>query len=158
VAVDRRAETIEGHHHPLVLANFLPFRLARAAQAVSALMAVTWNERVGLSMPAWRCLCVLAESGALDRESLADRAALSETEAVEAAAALLARGLIGRAFPPALSLPAAGSALHLELCELALAAEDALLAGLSPAEVQSLSRLLGRLQGAALRLAAPVPR
>jgi DNA-binding MarR family transcriptional regulator len=140
-----------------VLATYLPFRLARAAQAVSALMAATWNERFGLSMPAWRLLCVLAESGALDREFIADRAALSDAEVAEAAADLLARDLIEWIQPPLLSLTAAGAALHTELSELALAAEAALLAGLSPAEVHSLSRLLGRLHGAALRLAAPAP-
>jgi DNA-binding MarR family transcriptional regulator len=138
----------------LVLAHYLPFRLVRAAQAVSALMAATWNERLGLSVPAWRVLCVLAEAAPQGRAELAERTALAVAEVGEAAADLLARGLVGRSgTPDGLTLTAAGLATHAELAELALAAEAALLSGLTPAEVHSLHRLLARLQAAAVRLA-----
>jgi DNA-binding MarR family transcriptional regulator len=142
----------------LVLGEFLPFRLARAAQAVSNLMAATWDERFGLSVPAWRLLCVLAENGGLPREAFAAFTALTEVEVGTASALLLGRGLIARTRPATFSLTPSGQALHAELAGLALAAEAALITGLSPAEVHTLNRLLGRLHGAALRLAAPAPR
>ena len=158
MGVGRMAEAAGEASESLVLGDFLPFRLARAAQAVTDLMAATWNVRFGISMPAWRLLCVLAESGGTRREALADLAALSEAEVGEAAAVLLSRGLIARIHPDVLIPTAAGRARHADLAGLALAAEAALIAGLTPAEVHALSRLLGRLHGAALRLAAPSPR
>ena len=45
-----------------------------------------------------------------------------------------------------------GRRLHAEIAPLALAYEAALLAGLAPAEVAQLKRLLQRLEGAAARL------
>ncbi|MDB5452693.1 MAG: MarR family transcriptional regulator, partial [Caulobacteraceae bacterium] len=117
-------------------------------------MAATWNERLGLSVPAWRVLCVLSEAAPQGRAELAERTALTQAEVAEAAAALLTRGLVRRTGTgDDLTLTAAGTATHLDLAELALAAEAALLSGLSPADVHSLHRLLARLQAAAVRLA-----
>ena len=51
-----------------------------------------------------------------------------------------------------LALTLEGSRLHAEIAPLALAYEAALLAGLAPAEVATLKRLLSRLEAAAARL------
>lgn len=137
----------------LALAEFLPFRLAVAAQSVSELFAATCEERSGLSTAAWRLLCALAEAGRLEARDLGHRTALDESAVREASAVLLARGLASRTtIDGSLLITDAGLGAHREVAGLALAAEAALLAGLSPAEVHSLHRLLCRLQGAADKL------
>lgn len=146
---------------PLVLADFLPFRMALTAQAVSHLIAATCEDRFGLTIPAWRVLCLLAEAGAtnavetsgLDPRDLAFRAALSDDQVREAAAVLIGRALLRREQGSGnLLVTDQGKAAHAELADLALAAEAALLSGLAPDEVRALHRLLGRLQSAALKL------
>ncbi len=137
----------------LVLADFLPFRLALASQAVSQLIAATLEERFGFTIPAWRLLCLLAENGELDLMGLASRAALLEADARAAARALIARGLIAGPEPlTTLAITPAGHATHAELAGLAQAAEAALVSGLTPDDVRTLRRLLGKLETAALKL------
>ena len=157
-----RAPTAAAEHgaqpDPLVLAAFLPFRLTLAAQSVSQLIATTCEERFGFTIPAWRVMCLLAEEGLLDIRDLALRAVLTESEVDAAAAGLVARGLALRTSLSGLTITPAGRVTHAELAELALAAEAALLAGLSPEEVRSLHRLLGRVQAAAMKLSGRAER
>jgi DNA-binding MarR family transcriptional regulator len=56
-----------------------------------------------------------------------------------------------------LQLSPQGARLYAEIAPLALAYEQALIAGLSPEEVEGLKRLLVRLQAAATRLAESEP-
>jgi DNA-binding MarR family transcriptional regulator len=75
-----------------------------------------------------------------------------------AAQGLLGRSLVERTDSPSdgrshtLALTYTGRRLHGEIAPLALAYEAALLAGLAPAEVATLKRLLTRLEAAAARL------
>lgn len=137
-----------------VLAEFLPFRLARAAQTVSDLVAATCETRFGLTIAAWRMLCVTAESQGLELRDLTYRAALFDPQAREAAAVLLAGGLIARTPSGRFEITEAGRDAYQELTDVALAAEAALLASLTPGEVTGLHRLLARVQGAAEKLRA----
>jgi DNA-binding MarR family transcriptional regulator len=138
---------------PLVLSEFLPFRLAVTAQAVSDLIAATCEDRFGLSIPAWRMLCLLAERGRSTRYDLGVGAGLPASGTAEAAASLIARGLARADGPDSeLAITATGRHVHADQAGLALAAQAALLAGLSPAEVRSLRQLLGRLEAAAHKL------
>jgi DNA-binding MarR family transcriptional regulator len=141
----------EPSQEPLVLCEFLPFRLAVTAQAVSDLIAATCENRFGLSIPAWRMLCVLAEDAPLDADDLGYRAALDEPGARVAASILISRNLAHRN-DQGFAITPSGQQVHEELAGLALAAQAALLAGLAPAEVRSLRQLLGRVEAAALKL------
>ena len=137
----------------LVLAEFLPFRLALAAQAVNGLIAATCEERFGLTSPAWRLLCVLAEAERLGSSRAFEAAGLGAKPGWAAAAMLVGKGLVLRS--PAdgvLGVTALGRSAHHDVAGLALAAEAALVAGLTPAEVYCLQRLLGRVQLAAEKL------
>jgi len=75
-----------------------------------------------------------------------------------AAQGMLTRHLVARTASQSdgrshtLALTETGRRLHAEIAPLALAYEAALLAGLAPAEVAQLKRLLQRLEGAAARL------
>lgn len=138
---------------PLVLERFLPFRLARAAEAVSRLIARSCEDRFGLTPAACRILLLLAEHGPLDQGELARRTGLTGPDAAAGLMLLVARRLTtARAGSDGWVLTDEGHGLASPLASLALAGEAALLAGLSPQEVNSVHQLIGRLEAAALKL------
>ncbi|MHB0696575.1 MarR family winged helix-turn-helix transcriptional regulator, partial [Roseomonas mucosa] len=50
----RAAEAGAEAPRPLVLGEFLPYRLSVVTEAVSGLFATRYQERFGLSIPEWR--------------------------------------------------------------------------------------------------------
>lgn len=142
----------------LPLDGFLPYRLMTAANAVSRLTARAYDDRFALTAPEWRLMCVLADSGPQNIAAASARL-LMDRGHVGRAAQGLARRRLARAQDPAargarlFELTPEGERLHGEIAPLALAYEAALTAGLAPAEVALLKRLLSRLQAAALTLA-----
>lgn len=142
----------------LPLEGFLPYRLMTAANAVGRLIARAYDDRFGLTVPEWRLMCVLADSGPQSVAAASARL-LMDRPIVGRAARGLAQRRLARAQDDAVrearpfELTPEGERLHREIAPLALAYEAALTAGLAPAEVAQLKRLLNRLQGAALTLA-----
>jgi DNA-binding MarR family transcriptional regulator len=148
----------------LRLADYLPYRLSTASNAVSRLIARAYEDRFGLAIPEWRLICVLAEEGEATQAGLVVRSGMDKVTVSRAAAGLARRRLVERRRNPAdgrsqvLALSAAGASLHAEVAPLALAYEAALISGLAPDEVAQLKRLLARLQSAAAALAGePAP-
>lgn len=145
---DRPAGTLE-------LDAYLPYRLSVASNAVSGLIARAYEDRFGLTIPQWRLICVLAEDGAKTQRAIVRRTGMDKVTVSRAARGLAARRLIGRTQNETdgrshvLALTREGLRLHAEIAPLALAYEAALIAGLAPAEVAQLKRLLLRLQAAA---------
>jgi DNA-binding MarR family transcriptional regulator len=146
----------------LVLDDYLPYRLSIASNGVSGLIARAYQDRFGLTIPQWRLMAVLAE-GALTPQALVARTAMDKVTVSRAAQGLVARNLVVRTDSPSdgrshtLALSDTGRRLHGEIAPLALAYEAALLAGLAPAEVATLKRLLARLEAAAARLSGEPP-
>lgn len=147
----------------LALDDYLPFRLSLASNAVSKLIARAYEDRFGLTIPQWRLMTVLAEAP-VSQASLLARTAMDKVTVSRAAHALVARRLAARIPNPAdarshnLALTAEGERLYGDIAPLALAYEAALLAGLAPAEVRTLKRLLQRLEGAAVQLSGPASK
>jgi len=143
----------------LRLDAYLPYRLSVASNAVSGLIARSYQDRFGLSVPQWRLVCVLAEDGGLTQGQIVARTVMDKVTVSRAAQGLLKRRLVARSDHHAdgrshvLALTEAGASLHAEIAPLALAYEAALIAGLAPEEVALLKRLLSRLQSAAGQLA-----
>jgi DNA-binding MarR family transcriptional regulator len=143
----------------LRLDAYLPYRLSVASNAVSGLIARSYQDRFGLTVPQWRLICVLAEDGGLTQGQIVARTVMDKVTVSRAAQGLLKRRLVARSDHHAdgrshvLALTAEGAGLHAEIAPLALAYEAALIAGLSPDEVALLKRLLTRLQTAAGQLA-----
>jgi len=141
----------------LVLDEYLPYRLSIASNAVSKLIARAYEDRFGLTIPQWRLMAVLAEKPMTQQQVVA-RTAMDKVTVSRAAHGLVTRHLLGRAAHEAdgrshiLALTEQGRDLHAEIAPLAIAYEAALLAGLTPAEVETLKRLLLRLETAAGRL------
>ncbi|KRB52158.1 MAG: MarR family winged helix-turn-helix transcriptional regulator [Pseudomonadota bacterium] len=139
----------------LQLDAYLPYRLSVASNAVSGLIARAYEDRFGLSIPQWRLICVLAEDGGKTQQGIVARTGMDKVTVSRAAQGLANRRLVERSDHHAdgrshlLNLTREGVRLHVEIAPLALAYEAALIAGLAPAEVALLKRLLGRLQAAA---------
>jgi len=142
----------------LKLDAYLPYRLSVASNAVSGLIARAYQDRFGLSVPQWRLICVLAEDGGLTQGQLVARTVMDKVTVSRAAQGLLARHLVTRSDHHAdgrshvLALSAQGRSLYAEIAPLALDYEAALIAGLSPSEVELVKRLLARLQATAGQL------
>jgi DNA-binding MarR family transcriptional regulator len=146
----------------LKLDAYLPYRLSVASNAVSGLIARAYQDRFGLSVPQWRLICVLAEDGGLTQGQIVARTVMDKVTVSRAAQGLLNRHLVSRSDHHAdgrshvLALTVQGEGLYAEIAPLALAYEAALIAGLSPNEVELLKRLLARLQAAAGQLGGEV--
>ena len=143
----------------LTLDAYLPYRLSVASNAVSELISRAYQDRFGLSVPQWRLICVLAEDGALTQGQIVARTVMDKVTVSRAAQGLLKRHLVNRTAHHAdgrshtLALSSQGERLHAEIAPLALSYEQALIAGLTPEEVDGLKRLLARLQRSATSLA-----
>jgi len=142
----------------LKLDAYLPYRLSVASNAVSGLIARAYQDRFGLSVPQWRLICVLAEDGGLTQGQLVARTVMDKVTVSRAAQGLLTRRLVTRSDHHAdgrshvLALSPQGRSLYGEIAPLALDYEAALIAGLSPSEVELVKRLLARLQATAGQL------
>jgi len=143
----------------LKLDAYLPYRLSVASNAVSELISRAYQDRFGLSVPQWRLICVLAEDGALTQGQIVARTVMDKVTVSRAAQGLLKRHLVSRTAHHAdgrshtLALSSQGERLYAEIAPLALSYEQALIAGLTPDEVDGLKRLLSRLQQSATSLA-----
>ncbi len=144
----------------LRLDDYLPYRLSVASNEVSRLIARAYEDRFGLTIPQWRVICVLAEDGPSTPQAIVARTATDKVVVSRAAQALTTRRLVRR-IPSAedrrshhLELTETGTDLHSDVAPLAIAYEQKVIAGLDPAEIESLKRLLRTMEGAAARLAA----
>ena len=144
----------------LRLDDYLPYRLSVASNEVSRLIARAYEDRFGLTIPQWRVICVLAEDGPSTPQAIVARTATDKVVVSRAAQALTTRRLVRR-IPSSedrrshhLELTETGTDLHSDVAPLAIAYEQKVIAGLDPAEIESLKRLLRTMEGAAARLAA----
>jgi DNA-binding MarR family transcriptional regulator len=141
----------------LVLDDFLPYRLSVAANAVSQVIARSYEAPAGLKTNEWRVIAALAEDDELSQQALVGRVRMDKVTVSRAAQALEGRGLLRRTPDPGdgrslvLSLTPAGRRLHMRLAPAAVALEAELLADLAPADVARLHKLLRQLEEAAER-------
>jgi DNA-binding MarR family transcriptional regulator len=133
------------------LQQFMPYRLAVVAEAVSRAIADVYRERFGLSRDEWRVLAALAEAGEMKSRDAALQATLDKMQVSRAVAGLERAGLVARSEDPAdrrnriLRLSPAGRELLDELLPMVEAREAELLATLAPAERRALDAALDRL-------------
>ena len=138
----------------LRLAQFLPYRLSIASNAVSDRVAHVYQARFGLKIPEWRVIAVVAEQAHATQAGLVAATQMDKMTVSRAVAALVDRGLLVRAQASdrrtlELALTAEGQALYAEIVPLALGIEAELLHGFSEAERDQLMTLLTRLEACA---------
>ena len=133
------------------LADFLPYQLSVASNAISSRIAERYRERFGLKIPEWRVMAVLGDAGAKTQRELVSTTRMDKVAVNRACKELEERGLAART-PNArdgrshhLELTASGKAMHGEIMPHALDMERKLFAALDPAERDQFKAMLNRI-------------
>lgn len=141
------------------LEQFLPYRLAVLADAVSRSLAAVYAERFALTRDEWRVLALLAESGPIKSTELGLRATLDKMQVSRAVTRMERDGLAERQTDDAdrrnlvVRLTPAGRALHKKIVPMAQARERFLLDALEPAERAAFDAALDKIHARARQLA-----
>lgn len=140
---------------PLRLADFLPYRLSIASNAVSNRIADLYRSEFDLTIPQWRIMAVLGDGGGLTQRELTAATLMDKVAVNRACKILEERGLIARQ-PNAsdgrshhLGLTAQGKAMHDRIMPLAREVERELFAPLSPGEREIFEALLEKIRARA---------
>jgi DNA-binding MarR family transcriptional regulator len=145
-------------HSPLMnrktpLSEFLPYQLSITSNAVSGRIALEYRQRFGLSVPEWRVMAVLGDSGALTQRELTMLTLMDKVAVNRACKVLEERGLARRQ-PNAqdgrshlLDLTAQGVRMRDEIMPLALEMERRLFSNFTTEEVAQFRSLLERVRG-----------
>jgi DNA-binding MarR family transcriptional regulator len=138
--------------HPR-LKEFLPYQLSITSNAVSGRIALEYRTRFGLSVPEWRVMAVLGDSGALTQRDLTSSTLMDKVAVNRACKVLEERGLVWRR-PNAqdgrshlLELTGEGTRMHDEIMPLALEMERRLFATFAEEEIAQFRHLLSRVRG-----------
>jgi DNA-binding MarR family transcriptional regulator len=152
-AAPLRDETAAKKNARLDLFKFVPFRLNRLAAEVSNALAVEYQERYGLDIPAWRVLATLGfRKDACSAQYVAECTRTHKSTISRAVTALKQRGFIERVENEndrrefRLRLTRKGRVLYEELFPRLLQREQEILAGLSAQERRNFAVLLGKLE------------
>ena len=133
------------------LEDYLPYRLAVAANRVSRLCARRYSETYGLSIPEWRVLAVVGRFGVLSPSAVGEWTAMDKVKVSRAAASLVARGLLRQSPDPEdgrgrlLRLTRRGVAVYDGMVPLACELEGQLAEGMSRTEWSALLKALDKL-------------
>ena len=144
-------------HNSLTLDEYMPYRLAVASNAVSALIATAYDSLYGLKIPEWRLIAVLREDGPSTQQALVKRAGMDKVTISRAAQALAKRRLITRAphehdgRSHHLILTAEGERLFADVAPAAIEYEKVMLTEFTADEISTFKKLLRRVEDAALR-------
>lgn len=107
------------------LDDFLPYRLNVLAGRVSREFATRYRERFGISVPEWRVVAHLSQSGAVSVREIHERVDMDKSKVSRAAARLESAGYVEKRVNPAdrrlveLRLTAKGRAMMAELADVA---------------------------------------
>jgi DNA-binding MarR family transcriptional regulator len=134
------------------LAEFLPYRLSVTSNAVSQRIAQEYRNRWGLSVPEWRVMAVLGDSGPHTQRELTSMTIMDKVAVNRACKVLEDRGLAvrrpnaqdGRSHLLELTMP--GKEMHGQIMPLALEMERRLFATFTDDEVETFRSLLGRVR------------
>lgn len=134
------------------LARFLPYQLSITSNAVSGRIAQEYRQRFGLSVPEWRVMAVLGDSGSLTQRDLTQKTLMDKVAVNRACKVLEERGLAertpnqqdGRSHH--LELTGEGKEMHGLIMPLAVEMEQRLFAGFSADEMDVFRGLLERVR------------
>ena len=134
------------------LAEFLPYQLSIASNAVSARIAEQYRKRFALKTTEWRIMAVLGDSGATTQRELGLATLMDKVPVNRACKKLESRGLVQRkpnekdGRSHLLELTTEGRAVHSRIMPLALKIEAELFSVLSEEEQDALRDMLVRLR------------
>lgn len=144
---------------PLILQDFLPYRLSVVTEAVSGLFATHYQQRFGLSIPEWRVVAVVGQHGTASTQEVIERTGMDRVRVSRAVIRLADKGLLQRQPHPRdqraqiLRLSRKGRTVYGEIVPLARALQAALASALSEREQQQLLAILDKVAARARQLA-----
>ncbi len=135
------------------LSKFLPYQLSITSNAVSGRIAQEYRTRFGLSVPEWRVMAVLGDSGSLTQRELTSRTLMDKVAVNRACKVLEERGLAtrtpneqdGRSHH--LELTDNGRDMHSQIMPLAVEMERLVFSNFSDEELSQFRALLDKLRG-----------
>ncbi|MBO1074603.1 MarR family winged helix-turn-helix transcriptional regulator [Roseomonas marmotae] len=136
---------------PLILQDFLPYRLSVVTEEVSSLFATRYQERFGLSIPEWRVVAVVGQHGTLSTQQVIEHTAMDRVRVSRAVIRLADKALLERRSHPKdqraqiLQLSRQGRAVYGEIVPLARELQAALSAALTEAEQRQLGVILDKI-------------
>ena len=134
------------------LADFLPYQLSVASNAVSTRIAEQYRKRFALKTTEWRIMAVLGDSGPTTQRELSQMTLMDKVPVNRACKTLESRGLAERrpntkdGRSHLLELTAEGRAVHAGIMPLALKIEEELFSVLDEAEQAQMRDMLTRLR------------
>ena len=134
------------------LQQFLPYQLSITSNAVSGRIAMEYRTRFGLSVPEWRVMAVLGDSGAQTQRDLTRRTLMDKVAVNRACKVLEERGFAARTPNEAdgrshlLDLTEDGRAVHDQVMPLAVEMERRIFAGFEEEELAQFRLLLRKLR------------
>jgi DNA-binding MarR family transcriptional regulator len=146
---------------PLLLEDFLPYRLNVLAATVSEGLARVYSERFGLDIPGWRVIATLGQFGQGTAKAIGDHSRMHKTKVSRAVTDLESRGFVVRFANPQdkreafLSLTQQGEAVYREIVPLAHNYQKALIQALQAGHRAPLDDILAALTAEARRLQQP---
>ncbi len=142
----------------LSLDDFVPYRLSFTSNLVSDTIARTYEALFGLTIPEWRLIAVIAETGGITQAQIGGRTKMDKVTVSRAAIALVTRGLLDRVANPGdgrshvLKLSDAGRDLYALVAPKALELERRIFDRLGAAEVAHFVATLRRIDAIVLDL------
>lgn len=136
---------------PLVLENFLPYRLSVMTNRISDALSRHYAERFGIGIPEWRVIANLGRHPGITANEVVERSAMDKVTVSRAVAALEKKQLVERRRDDGdrrkarLTLSKAGEKVYDEIVPLALGYERDLLAALTAEERVVLDRVISKL-------------
>ena len=134
------------------LADFLPYQLSVASNAVSTRIAEQYRRRFALKVTEWRVMAVLGDAGALTQRDLCRLTLMDKVPVNRACRTLEERGLATRSpnerdgRSHLLELTVEGRAVHGRIMPLAEAIEDELFGVLDEGERRAFADMLVRVR------------
>lgn len=142
----------------LVLADFIPYRLSVTSNLVSDSIARTYEALFGLTIPEWRLIAVIAETGGITQQAIGRATRMDKVTVSRAAIALVDRGLLDRRGNPEdrrshlLDLTGAGRDLYKVVAPKALDLESRIFSQFPPEDVARFTDMLRRVEAVTLAL------
>lgn len=134
------------------LSRFLPYQLSIASNAVSGRIALEYRTRWGLSVPEWRVMAVLGDSGPLTQRDLTRRTLMDKVAVNRACKVLEDRLLVSRTpnkqdgRSHLLELTAEGQEMHGQIMPLAQEMERRIFDGFKDEELALFRSMLEKLR------------
>lgn len=133
---------------PLILEEFLPFRLARLSESVSLKFAKHYKREFGMTRPEWRALAALGQLGTLTSTQICQHSNMHKTKVSRAVHGLNQRRWLNRKRDDQdrrieyLQLTPVGRRRYTKLVGLAHKFQSELFSSMSPAELSTVNEAL----------------